>query len=82
MAEASHIPLTSRHRVQADGVQVFYREAGPANAPVILLLHRSRPAWVRLCRSPERARLCLHLQRAGTNDCRFHKFCRFWPRFN
>jgi pimeloyl-ACP methyl ester carboxylesterase len=39
MAEASHIPLTSRHRVQADGVQVFYREAGPANAPVILLLH-------------------------------------------
>jgi len=27
------------HRVDADGVRVFYREAGPANAPVVLLLH-------------------------------------------
>ena len=27
------------HTVDADGVKVFYREAGPANAPVILLLH-------------------------------------------
>jgi pimeloyl-ACP methyl ester carboxylesterase len=27
------------HRVQADGLTVFYREAGPANAPVLLLLH-------------------------------------------
>ena len=27
------------HRVQADGVTVFYREAGPADAPVLLLLH-------------------------------------------
>lgn len=26
-------------RVMADGINVFYREAGPANAPVILLLH-------------------------------------------
>ena len=33
------IPHTSIHRVQADGVTVFYREAGPADAPVILLLH-------------------------------------------
>src|ERR1700730_17807384 len=33
------IPLTSIHRIQADGVTVFYREAGPANAPVVLLLH-------------------------------------------
>ena len=31
--------LTSIHRVEADGVSVFYREAGPADAPVILLLH-------------------------------------------
>jgi pimeloyl-ACP methyl ester carboxylesterase len=22
-----------------DGIQVFYREAGPANVPVLLLLH-------------------------------------------
>jgi pimeloyl-ACP methyl ester carboxylesterase len=33
------LPFTSIHRVQADGVQVFYRAAGDANAPVVLLLH-------------------------------------------
>ena len=27
------------HRVEADGVKVFYREAGPVDAPVVLLLH-------------------------------------------
>jgi pimeloyl-ACP methyl ester carboxylesterase len=32
-------PKTSIQRVQADGVTVFYREAGPADAPAILLLH-------------------------------------------
>src|SRR5579862_8639298 len=26
-------------KVEADGVRVFYREAGDANAPVVLLLH-------------------------------------------
>ena len=30
---------TSMHKVQADGVQMFYRAAGEANAPVVLLLH-------------------------------------------
>src|SRR5258705_7456454 len=30
---------TSIRRVNADGVTIFYREAGPANAPVVLLLH-------------------------------------------
>jgi pimeloyl-ACP methyl ester carboxylesterase len=39
MSEIPHIPLTSHHRVEADGVHVFYREAGPEDAPVILLLH-------------------------------------------
>jgi hypothetical protein len=39
MADIPNIPLTSHHRVEADGVNVFYREAGPAAAPVILLLH-------------------------------------------
>lgn len=29
----------SIHTVEADGVNVFYREAGPADAPVVLLLH-------------------------------------------
>lgn len=33
------IPLTSHHFIEADGVRVFYREAGSADAPVILLLH-------------------------------------------
>ena len=33
------VPLTSVRKVEADGVQLFYRDAGAANAPVILLLH-------------------------------------------
>lgn len=33
------IPRTSIHRVEADGVKVFYREAGEVDAPVVLLLH-------------------------------------------
>ena len=34
-----HVPTTSIHKIEADGVQVFYREAGDVNAPVVLLLH-------------------------------------------
>jgi pimeloyl-ACP methyl ester carboxylesterase len=30
---------TTYHTVQVDGVSIFYREAGPTNAPVLLLLH-------------------------------------------
>ena len=37
--ENALIPHTSIRRVEADGVTVFYREAGPPNGPVILLLH-------------------------------------------
>ena len=37
--EATPVPHTSIHRIHADGVNVFYREAGPTDAPVILLLH-------------------------------------------
>src|SRR5258707_3939373 len=33
------IPQTSIRRVNADGVTIFYREAGAANAPAVLLLH-------------------------------------------
>jgi pimeloyl-ACP methyl ester carboxylesterase len=33
------IPLIHRKRVEADGVRVFYREAGDPTAPVVLLLH-------------------------------------------
>jgi pimeloyl-ACP methyl ester carboxylesterase len=39
MPENTHVPLTSIHRIEADGVNVFYRQAGPAEAPVALLLH-------------------------------------------
>ena len=39
MSQKTNVPLTSIHRIQADGVTVFYREAGPADAPVVLLLH-------------------------------------------
>lgn len=39
MLDKTHVPHTSIHRVEADGVTVFYREAGPADAPVVLLLH-------------------------------------------
>jgi pimeloyl-ACP methyl ester carboxylesterase len=32
-------PVTSIHKVEADGVRVFYRAAGNLNSPVVLLLH-------------------------------------------
>ena len=37
--ETIHVPQTSIHRIQADGVNIFYREAGSPDAPVVLLLH-------------------------------------------
>ena len=37
--ETSLLPATTVHRIEADGVSVFYRQAGPVDAPVILLLH-------------------------------------------
>ncbi|HMD40265.1 MAG TPA: alpha/beta hydrolase [Candidatus Acidoferrum sp.] len=33
------MPLTSIRKIEADGVQVFYRAAGDPSAPVVLLLH-------------------------------------------
>jgi pimeloyl-ACP methyl ester carboxylesterase len=33
------IPVTSVHKIEADGVNVFYRAAGDPSAPVVLLLH-------------------------------------------
>jgi pimeloyl-ACP methyl ester carboxylesterase len=39
MTNVPNIPSTAHHLVEADGVNVFYREAGPADAPVVLLLH-------------------------------------------
>jgi pimeloyl-ACP methyl ester carboxylesterase len=35
----SKVPLIHRRRIEADGIRVFYREAGDPNAPVVLLLH-------------------------------------------
>ena len=36
---AASIARTTLHRIIVDGVEVFYRAAGPVDAPVILLLH-------------------------------------------
>jgi pimeloyl-ACP methyl ester carboxylesterase len=33
------VPVTSIRKIEADGVQVFYRMAGDPSAPVLLLLH-------------------------------------------
>ena len=33
------IPVVHYRTAEVDGVDVFYREAGPADAPVVLLLH-------------------------------------------
>jgi len=42
-AQAATLPstnaMTTYHRVQVDGVGIFYREAGPDKAPTIVLLH-------------------------------------------
>jgi len=38
-ATESAVPVTSVHRVEVDGIKVFYRAAGDATAPVLLLLH-------------------------------------------
>jgi pimeloyl-ACP methyl ester carboxylesterase len=38
-ARDTFAPRASFRRIEADGVQVFYREAGPANGPAVLLLH-------------------------------------------
>lgn len=35
----TNIPYTRTHRLDVDGVSVFYREAGSPDAPVVLLLH-------------------------------------------
>ncbi|HEX4319781.1 MAG TPA: alpha/beta hydrolase [Acidobacteriaceae bacterium] len=39
MAQTTQVPQTFIRRIEADGVNVFYREAGPEDAPVVLLLH-------------------------------------------
>lgn len=33
------LPVTSIHQVEADGIKVFYREAGELSSPVVLLVH-------------------------------------------
>jgi pimeloyl-ACP methyl ester carboxylesterase len=37
--QAAHARDVSFHTATVDGVRIFYREAGPADAPVVLLLH-------------------------------------------
>jgi pimeloyl-ACP methyl ester carboxylesterase len=38
-AVAHAAPVTHYRTKKVDGVKIFYREAGPADAPVVLLLH-------------------------------------------
>ncbi|MFZ0503251.1 MAG: alpha/beta fold hydrolase, partial [Chthoniobacterales bacterium] len=35
----SNLPTIGLHTVEADGIKIFYREAGPVDGPVLLLLH-------------------------------------------
>jgi len=37
--QSSPVSLSTHSRIEADGVQIFYREAGPHDGPVVLLLH-------------------------------------------
>jgi pimeloyl-ACP methyl ester carboxylesterase len=39
MLENARVPHTSIRRLEADGVTIFYREAGPPTGPVVLMLH-------------------------------------------
>jgi pimeloyl-ACP methyl ester carboxylesterase len=39
LSSESSVPRTTIHRIEADGIEVFYRAAGDPMAPVILLLH-------------------------------------------
>lgn len=43
----TQLPHTAYRTVQVDGLSIFYREAGPKNAPTILLLHGLciNPVW-------------------------------------
>ena len=36
---APDAPVVSYHTIKVDGLDIFYREAGPKDAPVVLLLH-------------------------------------------
>ena len=38
-ADQPDIPTVHFHTVKVDGIDIFYREAGPENAPVVPLLH-------------------------------------------
>ena len=46
----SEATLTHYRTTKVDGVNIFYREAGPANAPVLVLLH-GFPASSRMFRN-------------------------------
>ena len=39
LADQAVAPVTHYRTVKIDGLDIFYREAGPADAPVVLLLH-------------------------------------------
>jgi pimeloyl-ACP methyl ester carboxylesterase len=56
-ASARVAPVTHHRATAIDGVSIFYREAGPADAPVVLLLH-GFPTWpLGIARQKSAARL-------------------------
>src|SRR5262249_3283346 len=42
-AAAHRVPVTHHRTVQVDGVNIFFREAGPEDAPAVLLLLHGFP---------------------------------------
>ena len=59
------VPIVTHYRTKTiDGIKIFYREAGPPNAPVVLLLH-GFPTSSHMFRNliPELARDCPGLPR-------------------
>ena len=42
-SEQASIPVVHYRTVKVDGVDIFYREAGPADAPTVLLCTGFRP---------------------------------------
>jgi pimeloyl-ACP methyl ester carboxylesterase len=43
--------MVVNHHIKVNGVDLFYREAGPNNAPVVLLLHGIYQATSDLCKT-------------------------------
>ena len=76
-AEAQfNMPVTSIQKVEADGVRVFYRAAGDATAPVVLLLHGFPTSSFMFRELIPRLANRLSGDRAGSAGFRIHRSSR------